>query len=230
MRLPSTLLEATFLARLNRFAALVRLNGQDTLVHVANSGRLRELFQPGNRVLLSPAPSSALRKTRYTLSLVEVEGVLVSAEANVASAVAYEWLMERRLPEFSGYDHVLREQTFHESRLDLLLAGPGGRQYVEVKSATLKRGDAAMFPDAPTTRGRKHVGSLARAVAEGHGAAVLFVVQRPDATAFTPNDEADPAFGRVLRQAVAAGVHAYAYSCRITLEEVALGRRLPVVL
>ena len=230
MRLPSTLLEATFLVRLNRFAALVRLNGTETLVHVANSGRLRELFQPGNRVYLTPSPPSSVRKTRYTLSLVEVEGVLVSAEANVASAVAYEWLAERRLPEFTGYTLVLREQTFHESRLDLLLLSDGPKHYVEVKSATLVEGGVAMFPDAPTTRGQKHVGSLMRAVNEGWQASVVFVVQRSDASSFAPNDAADRTFGKALRQAVAAGVRAYAYSCRLTLEEITLGQRLPVVL
>lgn len=230
MRLPPSLLQATFLTRLNRFAALVRLDGAETLVHVPNSGRLRELFQPGNRVFLTPAPPSATRKTQYDLSLVDLGHCLVSADARVATALAYEWLQQRLLPEFQGYRDVLREQTFEDSRLDLLLLGGGAKHYVEVKSATLLDSDIAMFPDAPTIRGQKHVRSLASAVAQGHRASVLFVVQRPDATSFTPNDAGDPAFGVALRQAHAAGVNVYACSCRLTLEEITLDKRLPVIL
>ncbi|MBI4203125.1 MAG: DNA/RNA nuclease SfsA [Chloroflexi bacterium] len=228
MRLPPDLLPATFLQRLNRFAALVRLEGAETLAHVPNSGRLRELFQTGNTVYLTPAAPSAARKTRYDLSLVDLGGCLVSSDARVASALAYEWLAGGLLPEFTGYDRVLREQTFGHSRIDLLLEGPAGRHYVEVKSATLVKDGVAMFPDAPTTRGQKHVGELAQAVALGHRASVVFVVQRPDAHAFAPNDDADPVFGRGLRQAAAAGVGAYAYTCALTLGEITLKERVPV--
>ncbi|MBI4197784.1 MAG: DNA/RNA nuclease SfsA [Chloroflexi bacterium] len=230
MRLPAHLTEAVFLARLNRFAALVRLNGAETLAHVPNSGRLRELLQPGNRIYLTPAPPSATRVTQYDLSLVDLGGCLVSADARAATTLAYEWLTGRLLPEFTGYTQVVRESTFGESRLDLLLLGDGPNHYVEVKSATLVHGDTALFPDAPTTRGRKHVGSLMKAVEMGHQASVLFVVQRSDAGSFSPNDDADPAFGAALRKACAAGVRAYAYNCRLTLQEITLHRRLPVVL
>ncbi|MBI4310996.1 MAG: DNA/RNA nuclease SfsA [Chloroflexi bacterium] len=229
MKLGPHLVEATFVVRLNRFAALVLLDGAETLVHVPNSGRLRELFQPGNPVYLTPATSPA-RKTRYSLSLVEVNGCLVSADAGAATAVAYEWLKEHLLPEFDGYTQVLREQTFGRSRIDLLLLGGEQKHYVEVKSATLVEDGVARFPDAPTARGRKHVLELAEAVAQGHKASVVFVVQRRDAEAFAPNDVADPAFGEALRRACAAGVHTYAYRCCVTLQEITLDTGLPVIL
>ncbi|MBI4340042.1 MAG: DNA/RNA nuclease SfsA [Chloroflexi bacterium] len=230
MQLPSPLVEATFLARLNRFAALVRLNGAETLVHVANSGRLRELLQPGNHVLLARAAEGRVRKTRYDLCLVDLDGLLVSADSRNANGLACEWLQQRLLPEFQGYTQMLREQTFEDSRLDLLLTGSGPRCYVEVKSVTLVEQGAAMFPDAPTTRGRRHVQALARAVAQGHRGAVVFVVQRADADAFRPNDAADLAFGAALRGAARQGMEVYAYGCRVTLEEMTLAGRLPVAL
>ena len=85
-----------------------------------------------------------------------------------------------------------------------------------------------LFPDAPTIRGAKHMHSLAKAVAAGHRAAVIFVVQRNDCDAVAPNDEADPVFGAALRESVATGVEAYAYSCQVTEQAITLFRRLPV--
>ena len=95
---------------------------------------------------------------------------------------------------------------------------------------TLVRGGVALFPDAPTLRGRRHVEELHRAVAEGERAAIIFVVQREDAETFTPNDEADPAFGGALRRAVEEGVEVYAYACRVSRAEVRLDQPLKVKL
>ncbi len=129
-----------------------------------------------------------------------------------------------RLEEFAGYAEVRREVTYGPSRLDLVLEGgpDGGRCFIEAKSVSLVKDGVALFPDAPTQRGRHHLGELARAKAEGHRAAVVFVVQRDDATRFSPHDEADPAFGQALREAAQAGVEVYAYKCRVSEGEVTL--------
>jgi sugar fermentation stimulation protein A len=68
-----------------------------------------------------------------------------------------------------------------------------------------------LFPDAPTTRGVKHVEYLTDL---GPGGAVVFVVQRPDCREVRPNERTDPAFARALRAAADAGVGLYAYACR----------------
>ncbi len=99
---------------------------------------------------------------------------------------------------------------------------------LETKSVTLVVGGVGLFPDAPTERGTKHLRSLGHAVQSGHRAAVVFVVQRADAVAFSPNDTADPEFGAALRRAVEAGVEAYAYACQVSLEGVTLAQPLPV--
>ena len=110
------------------------------------------------------------------------------------------------------------------------MEGPGGRCYIETKSVTLVIDGLALFPDAPTIRGAKHMGSLAQAVAAGHRAAAVFVVQRDDATAFATNDEADLDFGVAFREALAAGVEAFAYSCRVSERAIDLSCRLPIQL
>ena len=230
MKLNPHLIEGTFIARLNRFAALVRVEGRDTVAHVANSGRLRELFQEGNRVLLSPVGPRPGRKTLFDLSLVEVGHTLVSADARLPNTLVHEALGKSRLAEFLGYEGVLREQFFGESRLDLLLTHDRQRCYVEVKSVTLVIDGVALFPDAPTIRGRRHVDTLAVAIRQGWRAAVVFVVQRGDAKAFAPHDEADAAFGAALRRAHQVGMEVYAYGCQVSLQEVTLADRLSLLL
>ena len=216
MKLHPNLEEGFFITRLNRFAALVEMAGREEMVHVANSGRLRELFEPGRRLLLAPAPGEH-RKTRYDLALVDLGHTLVSADARLPNALVAEALQAGALQPYTEYPEVRREVTYGESRLDLALEGPAGRCYLETKSVTLvEDGGVAMFPDAPTTRGVKHLHTLAQAAAEGHRAGAIFVVQRSDAACLIPHDESDPEFGKVLREAKAAGVDVLTYRCAVT--------------
>ena len=250
MRLPP-LIEARFVQRLNRFAATVSLDGREVIVHVANSGRMRELLQPGNSCYLTKQPA-AHRKTAYDLTLVAIDRVrsgsvrepstpyaegqpgdastLVSADARLPNTLVFEAWRDGTLPHFDGYASARGEVRYHDSRLDMALESPGGRCFIEVKSVTLVRDGVARFPDAPTDRGRRHVSTLVRAVEEGHRAAAVFVVQRDDATGLSPHDANDPDFGEALREAVAAGVEAYAFTCAVTRESISLTGEVPVLL
>ena len=251
MRLPP-LHEARFVRRLNRFAATVSLNGREVMVHVANSGRLRELLQPGSLCYLTEQPASH-RKTAFDLSLVAIDrprgdgvrepvaaygtergqaqdSILVSADARLPNALVWEAWRDGELPRFEGYPSARREVRYHDSRLDLLLSSPDELCYVEIKSVTLVQDGVARFPDAPTDRGRRHVSTLVRAVEEGHRAAAVFVIQRGDARALSPYDAHDPLFGAALREAVAAGVEAYAFTCAVTRESITIAGQVPVLL
>lgn len=228
MKLHPHLEEGYFISRLNRFAAMVEVAGQQEMVHVANSGRLRELFEPGRRMLLAPAPGEH-RKTRYDLALVDLGHTLVSADARLPNGLVAEALAKGTLASFTAFPEVRREVTFGESRLDLALEGPSGRCYLETKSVTLVEDDGmALFPDAPTTRGVKHLHTLTQVAAEGHRAGVIFVVQRSDATCLSPHDSSDPEFGTALREAKAAGVEVLAYGCRVMPQEIVLADPVPV--
>ena len=228
MHLGEDLVRAKFVRRVNRFLALVNLCGQETGVHVANSGRLRELFVPGAEVWLKPA-SAPGRKTAYDLALVMADGELVSADARLPNSLVAEAVAAGSLDWLAGPVKVTKESTFGESRFDLLLENQAGRRYIEVKSCTLVENGVGLFPDSPTTRGAKHLKTLAEAVATGHSASVIFVVQRPDAHAFATNDDADPDLAAAFQDAVSLGVDSYAYNCRITRREVVLDRQLPIV-
>lgn len=229
MKAAPGLQKAFFRERLNRFAARVEVNGREAVAHVPNSGRLRELFVPNAEIYVTPAPNPH-RKTAFDLRLVRIHGILVSCDARLPPALVAEAQALGNLPQFSGYPDIQREVTFEESRLDLCFSGPDTRVYIETKSATLVCDGMALFPDSPTIRGTKHLRTLMKAVEQGHGAAVIFVIQRPDAQRFFPYKSADPEFAATLEEAGRVGVEIYAYTCRVTLDEISLGARTPVEL
>ena len=227
MDLSNDLVEGIFLERVNRFLALVKIDGREVAVHVANSGRMKELFIPGCRVLVRPVPGEH-RKTKYDLALVDMGHDLASADARMPNALIAEGVANGHLRQFAGYSEIRREVNFGDSRLDLMLDGPLGRCYIEAKSVTLVENGVGLFPDSPTIRGAKHLRTLETVLEAGHRAAVIFVVQRPDATSFATNDPADPALAEAFQSARAAGVEAYAYNCLVTERELRLDQALPI--
>jgi sugar fermentation stimulation protein A len=223
------LVAGRFVRRDNRFRVTVNVRGEQFAAHLPNSGRLTELLVPGRPCWLAEFDSPH-RKTRFDLTLVTYADQLVGVDARLPNALFAEALAASRLDPFRGYDHCEREVKLGQSRLDFKLSGPAGVEWVEVKSVTLVEGGVARFPDAPTVRGARHVRELAATIRGGQEAAVVFVIQRPDAQVFTPHDEADAVFGIALREAVDAGVDVYAWACDVSQREVAIFRQVPVEL
>jgi sugar fermentation stimulation protein A len=230
MHLPGPLIEGHFWQRDNRFRATVTVGDETTKAHVPNSGRLHELLAPGRRVLLASRRTASPRRTAYDLVMVDVDGHWVSMDARLPSRLFGEAVAAGQLEAFRGYTLLRPEVRYGASRLDWRLEGPAGTCYVEVKSVTLVANGRGLFPDAPTDRGRRHLHSLIAVVAAGWRAAVVFVIQREDAQGFAPHDAADPAFGRALREAAAAGVEVHAYRCRVSPEAVTIIAPVPVML
>ncbi len=214
-----------FLSRPNRFIALVDIDGAETVCHVKNTGRCRELLVPGAEVYLVPGTAPG-RKTPYDLVAVDKSGVLINMDAQAPNRVFAEFARTFDPQALS----VRPEFRFGDSRLDFCLERPDGLHLVEVKGVTLESGGHARFPDAPTERGVKHLRELMRAVEQGHRATVFFVVQMAQVTDFAPNDDTHPAFGAALRQAAAAGVQVAAYACRVTPDTMSIDRPVPVIL
>lgn len=225
MRFPA-LIPGRFLRRDNRFRATVRVDGHEAWAHLPNSGRLAELFTPDRPIWLAPAADPG-RKTAYDLKLVDYHGVLVSVDARQPNPLFAEALVAGCCPGFN-YPVVRREVPYGRSRFDFCLSGPDGRCWLETKSVTLVQAGLALFPDAPTSRGRKHLHELIAARAAGDRAAVVFVIQRPDALAFSPYAQADPGFAAALVQAAAAGVELHAFTCAVSLAGITLAHEIPV--
>lgn len=215
----------TFLDRPNRFIAHVALEGGVEVCHVKNTGRCRELLTPGAAVYLARSDNPA-RKTRYDLVAVEKGSLLINMDAQAPNRVFGEWA-EHFLPEPAV---VRPEFTWEDSRFDFRLEDGQGPVFVEVKGVTLERDGQALFPDAPTERGVKHLRGLARAAGQGYRAAVFFVIQMEGVSCFRPNDETHPAFGAALREAAESGVGVYAYDCLVTPDSLAIRRPVEAVL
>ncbi len=231
MKIPQPLYRGTLLRRYKRFLADVQLaDGTAITVHCPNSGSMMGCAQPGSTVLLSHSANPA-RKYPFTWELVEVGTTLVGINTGRPNSLVREAVCEGRVPELAGYNTVRPEVRYGKnSRIDLLLSGPAGLCYVEVKNVTLVDGETALFPDAVTERGQKHLLELMQAVREGARGVIFFVVQRGDARCVAPADRIDPEYGRLLRKAVEHGVESFAYQARVEPEEIRLTRRLPILL
>ena len=229
MQIELPTLEARLLRRYKRFLADVRLaDGEVVTVHCPNPGSLLGCLPEEGRVVLRDSQDPR-RKLRYTFQTVEVDGTWVNVDTSLPNRLVAEAIEAGRIPELAGYDELRREVPYGESsRIDLLLERPGERCYVEVKSTTLVEGERALFPDAVTVRGKKHLEELGRMVAEGHRAVMFFLVSRGDVTSFAPADEIDPAYGETLREVVAAGVEALAYATRVTPQSFEIAGPLSV--
>ncbi len=230
------LVEARLLRRDNRFrATALLLDGQEVVVHVPNSGRMHEVFGVSNRRAWLARAGNPRRKTPYDLVVVEGEGgVLISVDSRLPNRLFADALakgyFDRWLGGAAAAWQIQPEPRFGDGRLDFLLTPTHGpRWWLEIKSITLVEDGVALFPDAPTARGRRHLVDLCRLVRAGERAGVVFVVQRGDAQAFAPHPTADPAFPEALRAAAACGVVVRAYRCRVGLDGIALGDALPVL-
>lgn len=201
--------------------------------HLPDPGRLRELLLPGRSLWLTPALTPA-RKTKWSVVLCETpEGAgLVSLNSTLPNRLIEKALVQGGMEEFRGWRLLRKEYRMGRTRWDFLLEQREEtnrrRMALEVKSVTLVENGVALFPDAVTERGARHVRELAELAQTGWAAAVLFVVQREDASAFRPAAHLDPAFSAAFNEAVQAGVAVYCRKCRVTPEAITLSGRLPV--
>ena len=215
-----------FLSRPNRFVAHVQIDGKTEVCHVKNTGRCRELLPAGAEVWCLESGNPA-RKTRFDLITVRKGERLINMDSQAPNLAAREWLLAGGLGEIQD----LRPETVHEdSRFDFSFVKDEKRCFLEVKGVTLENDGVCAFPDAPTERGSKHLRGLARAAGEGYGAYVLFVVQMEGVRYMHPNDNTDPAFGRALREAAAAGVQILAVDCKVTPGTMIIDKSLPVII
>ncbi len=215
--------------RPNRFLGRVNLRGDTTEVFIPNPGRMHELMIPGRDIYIREAEGEN-RKTRYDMIGMKHDGVLVSIDSLLPNRFMKVLLESRQFEGFEEYGSVFPEPRVYEGRFDFRLEREEGTAFIEVKSCTLVEEGHARFPDAPTSRGARHVRSLARAKNEGlaERVAVVFVIQRPDAVVFSPNDTTDPEFGESLREANSNGVEIYALSCKVENWNLRLIGRIPV--
>jgi sugar fermentation stimulation protein A len=217
--------QAIFLRRPNRFIAIADLDGVETVCHVKNTGRCRELLVPGARIYVQKA-ANPQRKTVWDLIAVEKGERLINMDAAAPNAVFGEWL---RAGCAGVVPERIKPECVHgDSRFDFYFEQQGKRVFAEVKGVTLEEGGIVRFPDAPTERGVKHLRGLAACVKEGFEAWAVFVIQMQDVERFEPNRATHPAFADALRDARDAGVRLLALDCSVAPESLAIRQEVPI--
>jgi len=227
-------LEARLVRRYKRFLADVELDDGETItIHCPNPGSMLGTKEPGSAVRCS-THDNPKRKLRHTLEMIRVGRSWVGLHAAKANAIARQALEAGAYSPFAGYTQIDREVSVDEgSRFDFRLSKHPDDEapcWVEVKSVTLCEKRAARFPDAVTTRGRRHLEHLVARHQAGERAALLYIVQRADADSVAPADDIDPAYGEALREAANAGVEIHALGARLRPDRIHLDRILPVLL
>ena len=233
MKFPAPLIQGTLLNRYKRFLADIALeSGEVITAHCANPGAMITLKTPGSRVWVSAVPEKVERKLRYDWQLIECgENNLVGINTMVPNRLVEEALTHHLMPEFKAYTQFRREVKYGKnSRIDFLLGSENEAPlYLEVKNVTHSEGQTALFPDAVTARGAKHLQELMDIKQQGMRAAVLYVVQRTDCTAFDIARQIDPIYAAAARLAAANGVEFYCYACKVGWDEIKIDQALRII-
>ncbi len=214
-----------FIDRPNRFIANVEINGKTEVCHVKNTGRCKELLEKGATVYLSVSDNPK-RKTKFDLVAVKKGDLLINMDSSAPNKAVGEYL--RKI--FGENAFIKPENVYGQSRIDFYAEAKDQKWLIEVKGVTLEEKGRALFPDAPTERGVKHIYELCRAVKEGYKACILFVIQMKGIKDFAPNDKTHKAFGEALRYADKHGVKIKAIDCVVTPQGMVLDSEVKVKL
>ncbi len=228
----NNIIPAIFLSRPNRFIAVVDAGHGPEQAHVKNTGRCKELLIRGCKVYLSVAANNE-RSTKYDLVAVEKQQpngttTLINMDSQAPNEAVAEWLNKSGL--FSKNAIFRREITFNNSRFDFGIIESEKVSYLEVKGVTLEQNGVALFPDAPTLRGVKHIEELINCANNGIGAYIVFVVQMKGVNLFKPNETTHPEFAKALRTARDAGVRILAVDCSTSPDSMKIGNYIKIEL
>lgn len=219
--------KAKFIKRPNRFIGHVIVDDQEEIVHVKNTGRCREILLENTEVIIEESQNTK-RKTKYSLIAAYKGDVLINIDSQVPNAVVYEALLKGEVKEIQNVTQLKREVVYGNSRFDLYFETKEQKGFVEVKGVTLEEEGVAMFPDAPTERGSKHILEMIKAVEEGYLGFIFFLIQMKGVRYFTPYEIRDPKLASALRLAKEKGVKILAYDSIIKEDEITIDAPIEV--
>jgi sugar fermentation stimulation protein A len=222
---------ATLIKRYKRFLADVKTDeGREITVHCPNSGSMRGCSTPGSRVMLSTS-ANPKRKYPQTLEMIQKGNTWIGVNTMLTNHIVTEAITEGKIRELQGIDSITREvKTSQSSRLDLLLKKGEKNIYVEIKTCSLVEEGWAMFPDAVTARGTKHLHELATLVQKGDQGIIFFCVQRTDGDRFRPAAHIDPLYAKTLTEVSQKGVRILVYQAEVCPQSISIRKSLPYFL
>jgi len=216
MKFENKLIKAKLIKRYKRFLTDVELeDGSVVIAHCTNSGSMKSCIEEGAPVYLSPA-TDPKRKTRFTWEMIFMNGGWIGINTIIPNQLAFDAIKNGEIEKLRGYTFVKREVKFGDSRFDIYAENETEKCFVEVKNVTMKVGNQAIFPDAVTTRGRKHLETLIEVKKSGIRAVMLYVIQRMDVDVFGLAEDIDPEYAISLRKAIKHGVEVIAVQAKVS--------------
>lgn len=225
----NNIVKGIFKSRPNRFIAEIEIDGKVEICHVKNTGRCKELLISGVTVYANYVDNPA-RSTRYDLIAVEKGPMLVNIDSQAPNVAFGEYLRQGKFTELGEITHIKAEAKYGTSRFDFYVEAANRKAFIEVKGVTLVEDGVAMFPDAPTQRGIKHLNELAACLEDGYEAFVVFVIQMKGVSSFAPNNKTHAAFGETLARVAGVGVGIRTFDCIVTPESMVVDASVPVKL
>jgi sugar fermentation stimulation protein A len=227
MEFKEKLIHGRLIKRYKRFLADVKLdNGDVVTAHCTNSGSMKSCLEDDAEVYLSPV-NDPKRKTKFTWEMIKINGDWVGINTGNPNKLAFEAVSNNKIDKLKGYTEVKREVKFGDSRFDVMAKNEKETCFIEVKNVTLKEGDYALFPDAVTTRGKKHLETLIKVKEQGMRAVMLYIIQRTDVKIFAPAFDIDPEYSKTLQKAVDRGVEVIPMQAKVTPQKIELIKELP---
>ncbi len=230
MQFQKKLVHGRLVKRYKRFLADVKLDGGEVITaHCTNSGSMKSCLENGAEVYLSPV-NDPKRKTRFTWEMIKINEDWVGINTGNPNKLAFEAISKSEIPGLNNYCSVKREVKFGDSRFDVFAENESEKCFVEVKNVTLKDGKYALFPDAVTTRGQKHLKTLTEVKKQGMRAVMLYIVQRMDVEIFAPAKDIDPGYAKALKEAVSEGVEVIVMQAKVEPDGIKLVKVLPAII
>jgi sugar fermentation stimulation protein A len=212
--------------RYKRFLADVELDSGDVVVtHCTNSGSMKTCIEEGAEVYLTHVDDPK-RKTKYTWEMIKINGDWIGVNTSIPNVLVYEAIRDQEIEGLNSYSEAKREVKFEDSRFDVFAKNDQEECFIEVKNVSMKVGDYARFPDAVTSRGKKHLETLIRVKKFGMRAVMFYVIQRSDVSVFGPAYNIDPSYAETLKKAVENGVEVFAYQAEVKPEGINLVKQL----
>ncbi|MDA3952421.1 MAG: DNA/RNA nuclease SfsA [Bacteroidales bacterium] len=226
MHFTKALIHGRLIKRYKRFLADVILDtGEIITAHCTNSGTMKSCLEDNAEVYLTPV-NDPKRKTKFTWEMIKINNDWVGVNTGNPNKLAFEAVKNGEIEKLKGYTEVKREVTFDDSRFDVMAKNKKETCFIEVKNVTYKKENYALFPDAVTSRGKKHLETLIKVKEQGMRAVMLFIIQRTDVDIFAPAKEIDPAYAESFKKAYEKGVEIIPFQAKVTPEKIELLKEL----
>ncbi|MBC85774.1 MAG: DNA/RNA nuclease SfsA [Bdellovibrionaceae bacterium] len=223
MKFDEPLLEGKFIKRYKRFFADIEYNGEIITAHCPNTGSMKGLKEEGSPCRFSFIDDPK-RKLKYTLQQIHVGDTWVGVNTGLPNHLVFEAFEKKLVKHWSPFNGGRKEVKINDkSRIDLVLwkdlpeidnakkwnvdfIDKFKFHFIEVKNVTLAENGQALFPDAVTTRGQKHLEELMALIDRGHSCEIVFTIQRDDFESFSAAKDIDPEYAKLLKEAKKKGV------------------------